>query len=58
MANGPGKSGRQGFAASGKKLPDTGHIPEIQRVITPLTTFGTAVAWEGPRQPSGLFEDD
>jgi hypothetical protein len=44
--NEAGKNDRQKCAAPGKALPESCQIQENQGVITPLTTFGTAVAWE------------
>jgi hypothetical protein len=46
MVNRSGKTDRQKAAAPGKDLPVSRQIAEIPGVIAPLTTFGTAVAWE------------
>jgi hypothetical protein len=47
MANGPGNIDRQEIAAPGRKLPKQRQIPENAAAQPLLTTFGTAVAWEG-----------
>jgi hypothetical protein len=53
MANEPGKIDRQKPATPGKNLPVPRQIPEKTGLITPLTMFGTAVAWVVSKAAAG-----